>query len=172
MMSERLWGRAGAGRELARRFWLNLAVVTLVVSAASTSVGQEPRSAQWDTNLHLELGADAALGGCVKAELVAPNGVGVRAGVGYDFHSNTVVYPVQLVALVGDGRACLELAAGVTVATEGDEDKWHWDGTTVVPSGFAGYRRSFSDGYIARVGVGYVGWTNNKLPWLGVSIGH
>ena len=126
---------------------------------------------RWDSNVHLELGADAAFGGCIKGELMMSDGVGARAGVGYDFNSATVVYPVQLVALIGEGRSALELAAGITVAVEGDEDKWDWEGTQVVPSGFAGYRRALNAGTSVRVGVGYVGWTDNKLPWLGVSIG-
>lgn len=151
--------------------WFSLAVVALHLTLVSVSTGHEFEQRYWDPNLHLELGADAAFGGCVKGELISADGVGARAGIGYDFNSATVVYPVQLVAVLGGGRSGLELAAGVTVAVEGGEDKWNWEGTTVVPSGFAGYRRVLTSGASVRIGVGYVGWTNNKLPWLGVSIG-
>jgi hypothetical protein len=54
---------------------------------------------------------------------------GLRAGVGYDWYSPTRVVPLDAVGLFGRRGSQLEVAIGVTIATEGKGDPWNWDGT-------------------------------------------
>ena len=130
----------------------------------------DPRSRRWDPSVIVELGGDAVLGASINGEILSPSGVGFRAGVGYDWYSETTVYPIQAVVLLGAGKSKFELAAGITVARN-DGNEWHWSGTTTVFSGFAGYRHRSDGGTIFRIGVVLLNWTNKKIPWIGISLG-
>jgi len=149
---------------------LRFLIVSPLLLALNLSVwAQEIEHRKWDASVFFELGGDAAIGVGLKGELISPGGYGIRVGVSY--MSPTVVFPVQAVAVFGEGHSKFELAGGIAVAREGEGDPWEWDGTKMVLSGFAGYRHRSDGGTIFRLGVVYLGWTNNQIPWIAISIG-
>jgi hypothetical protein len=118
----------------------------------------------------VELAGNSLLGATGNAELYLGHGIGARVGVGRDFYSQTGVFPLQAVMLLGSGHSKLEVAAGVTVAHEGSDD-WDWDGTKAFFTGFFGYRHQRPQGFLFRVGVIPLLWTNAKVPWIAIGLG-
>lgn len=148
--------------------WLPIA---LLVVGAVPCPGQQ--SGRAHGSMFLELGGNAALGGSMNFEVFLAGPIGVRGGAGMDLYSSTPVYPFQVVMLAGAGRSKLELAAGVTIAHEDPaySGNWHWDGTKAFATGFFGYRYQRSRGFLFRVGVVPLFWTNAHIPWVAIGLG-
>jgi hypothetical protein len=122
-------------------------------------------------SMFLETGGNAYFGATFNLEFFPAGQVGLRAGAGLDVFSSTPVYPVQFVVLFGATRSKLELAGGVTIATEEAEGNWHWDGTRAFATGFFGYRYQRPQGFLFRIGVVPLFWTNKHLPWVALGFG-
>lgn len=119
----------------------------------------------------VELAGNALFGATGNVEWYFRHGIGARLGVGRDFYSQTSVLPLQAVLLFGSGHSKLEVAAGVTVAQEASGGDWHWDGTKAFFSAFLGYRHQVPQGFLFRIGVVPLLWTNNNLPWVAIGLG-
>ncbi|UCC83683.1 MAG: hypothetical protein JSW46_01745 [Gemmatimonadota bacterium] len=119
----------------------------------------------------LELAGNSAFGFTVNYELGVTRTLGVRLGYGQDLYSDTKVWPFTLAALVGNGSSKFELSGGVVMVEENMSGDWDWDGTRVFATGFIGYRFQPRSGFLFRVGVIPLLWTNNQLPWVGLSLG-
>ncbi len=119
----------------------------------------------------VELGGNSLLGVTANAELYLGRQIGVRVGGGRDFYSQTWVFPLQAVMLLGSGHSKLELAAGVTVAHEAHSGDWHWDGTKAFFSCFVGYRYQLPHDVLFRVGVVPLLWANEQVPWVAIGLG-
>jgi hypothetical protein len=147
-----------------------LPIVLLVVGAVPCP-GQE--SARAHGSMFFELGGNAAFGASMNFEVFLAGPLGVRGGVGKDVFSGTPVYPLQVVLLSGAGRSKLELAAGVTIAHEDPaySGNWHWDGTKPFANGFLGYRYQRPRGFMFRIGVVPLLWTNAHIPWVAIGLG-
>jgi hypothetical protein len=122
-------------------------------------------------SLSLGLGGNALFGPSLGAEIVWYDAFGLRAGVGYDWYSPTRVVPLEAVGLFGGRGSQLEVAIGVTIATEGKGDPWNWDGTQTFFTGFLGYRHHAANGFLFRIGVVPLLWTNNTIPWVAMTFG-
>ena len=119
----------------------------------------------------VEFGGNSLLGATGNAEFYFGNRIGVRAGAGLDFFTQTGVFPLQAVLLLGSGPSKLEVAAGVTVAHEANRGDWPWDGTKAFFSGFLGYRHQRPHGFLWRVGVVPMLYTDTKAPWVAIGLG-
>lgn len=121
----------------------------------------------------LELAGNSLLGATANLEILFDREVGARVGYGADIYTLTRVVPVQIVYLIGGGgNSKLELALGVTIASEGEyTGNWRWDGTQPFVSGFFGYRYHRPHGFLFRIGIIPMTWTNRQLPWLALSFG-
>ena len=146
-------------------------LIALLVLRAVPCAGQD--SGRAHGSLFFEVAGNAAVGATMNVEYFFAAPVGVRVGAGIDLWSSTPVYPLQVVFLSGAGRSKLELAGGVTIAHEdpASSGNWHWDGTKVFGTGFIGYRYQKSRGFVFRLGVVPLLWTNSHIPWPAVGIG-
>jgi hypothetical protein len=88
-------------------------------------------------SLSLGLGGNALFGPSLGAEIVWYDAFGLRAGVGYDWYSPTRVVPLEAVGLFGGRGSQLEVAIGVTIATEGKGDPWNLGRHAVVLHGLS-----------------------------------
>lgn len=146
-------------------------LIAVLALRAVPCAGQD--SGRAHGSLSFEVAGNAAIGATANLELLIAGRVGVRAGAGIDLFSSTPVYPLQVVVLFGSGRSKLELAGGVTIAHEDPaaSGNWHWDGTKAFGTGFFGYRYQKPRGFVFRLGVVPLLWTNNHIPWPAAAIG-
>lgn len=121
--------------------------------------------------VYFELLGNTALGTTVNYEYGLSQHWGVRVGVGLDLYSGTTIIPVTLSALAGSGSSKFEIAGGFLVANELSSGNWHWDGRKIFLSLFIGYRYQPRKGFMFRLGMIPLFWTNNQIPWVGLSLG-
>ncbi len=133
-----------------------------------TMRGQEPRPR---AAVFVELAGNSLLGVTGNLELHLGSGIGVRVGAGQDFYTGTRVVPLQAVVLLGSGHSKLELAAGVIIAREAHLTDWPWNGTKTFFTGFVGYRHQRPRGFLVRIGVVPMFWTDTKAPWVALGLG-
>ena len=147
-----------------------LAIIMLSVGASPCLAQDSGREATRGA-LFIEFAGNTFLGGTLNAEVFLNQTVALRAGAGRDGFTQTKVFPLHVVLLAGAGSSKLELAAGVTVAQEGNANWNNWDGTKAFPGGFLGYRYQRPRGFLFRIGVVPHLWSNNQFPWFALGIG-
>lgn len=155
------------------RWYLIALVVATAIPARVGAQIAETAEHKVSVGLLFELAGNSLLGATANLEILVDRKIGVRAGYGVDVYTLTRVAPVQVVYLIdGGGNSKLELAFGVTVASEGEyTGNWRWDGTQPFVSGFFGYRYHRPHGFIFRAGIIPMMWTNQRLPWFALSFG-
>jgi len=145
---------------------------TMPISEPGQSTGESSSPAPLGRHrIYVELLGNTALGITLNYEYGLSPHWAVRVGGGLDLYSATTIIPVTLSALAGSGSSKLEIAGGFLVADEYSSGAWHWDGTKVFPSFFIGYRYQPRKGFMLRVGMIPLFWTNNQIPWVGLSLG-
>jgi hypothetical protein len=147
-------------------------VAGLMLGATMPSGAQPQEPRRPAGSMFIELAGNAAFGGTFNVETRFHRQVALRAGIGNDFYSATMVFPFQLVLLSGSTRSALEASLGVTVASSKYSGTWHWTGTKPFFTGFAGYRYQAPGGFLFRLGVIPLMWTNNRIPWVALSMGY
>ena len=125
-------------------------------------------------SVFVELAGNAAFGATVNVEARVHPHVALRAGIGNDFYTSTMVVPAQVVFMSSARRSAIEVSAGVTVAFEDSRytGNWNWDGVKPFFTGFAGYRYQAPGGFLFRLGVVPLLWTNGHIPWVALSLGY
>ena len=152
---------------------LRCLTVALVGLAAAPGMAQEAPAVPDQTSAaaFVEAAGNSFLGLTANLEWYSTQSMAVRIGAGADFYSQTTVFPLQAVFLIGPGVSKLEASAGVTIAQEHATGDWHWNGTRPFFTGFLGYRHQVPKGTLFRIGVIPLLWTNTHLPWVSVGFG-
>lgn len=150
-----------------RVLWL-----TLLIPAAGSAASRAQEATEFTSGAAFVEGAgNAFLGMTANIEWYQSPALAIRFGAGADFYSQTTVFPLQAVFLVGSGTSKLEASAGVTIAQEHASGDWHWNGTRPFLTGFLGYRHQPAKGVLFRIGVIPLLWTNTRVPWVAAGIG-
>jgi len=119
----------------------------------------------------VEVAGNSFLGMTANMEWYSTQSMALRVGAGADFYSQTTVFPIQAVFLLGPGSNRVEASAGLTIAQEHSTGDWHWNGTRPFITGFLGYRHQPPKGTLFRIGLMPLMWTNTHVPWVSVGFG-
>ena len=147
-------------------------VAVLMFGATLPSAAQQAPPRKPTASMFVELAGNSAFGMTANVEFRLSPHLALRAGMGGDFYTHTMVLPAQVVYVSSREKSALEASLGVIVARERYPGDWHWDGVTPFPTGFAGYRYQSPGGFLFRLGVVPLFWTNARIPWVALSLGH